>query len=191
MKNPAEHIPWRIARSLGVAAIYVAATACTGTDSSLGVKSDPNDPNAAQFPDVAGVQPVTNNKVPIPSGVSEIGRVYFSPIVGAPIAKVGALSRRLGPASSANGVAIVGSADTSRTHEIKGYFSAFTEGRKTTVVHVWDIILPSGQRVHRIQGQVLIDGASEDPWSAVPDTTMAAIANSMVAEFAAWRASGA
>ena len=39
------------------------------------------------------------------------------------------------------------------THVLKGYFSAMTEGKETTVIYVWDVYDPAGNRLHRIQGQ--------------------------------------
>ncbi len=35
------------------------------------------------------------------------------------------------------------------THVLKGYFSTMTEGKETTVVYVWDVYDPSGNRLHR------------------------------------------
>ncbi|MFZ2101563.1 MAG: hypothetical protein WAU86_13455, partial [Oricola sp.] len=130
----------------------MAVAACTGTDSTLGVGQDKDQDQAAaaaQFPDIPGETTVP----PPPSATQEIARAYFAPVVGAPVEMVAALSKRLGPAGAANGIRLVPTGTPDFTHEIKGYFSAFSENGSTTVVHVWDVVTPSGQRVHRIQGQ--------------------------------------
>lgn len=189
MKYWAEHFRGAFLCLLLAAAVALAASGCTQTDSSLGVGQE-NAADSARFPSIDGVEPGASQSVAIPEGVPVIGRVYFSPVVGAPAGKVAVIASQLGPLGSTRGIAIVGSTDQSRTHEIKGYFSAFSENGSTMVIHVWDVILPSGQRVHRIQGQEKVAGDGDDPWAVVPDATMATIADKMLAEFASWRASG-
>jgi hypothetical protein len=61
---------------------------------------------------------------------------------------------------------------------LKGYFSAVTEGKDTTVVYVWDVYDPAGNRLHRINGQMKApsvasgSGATDDSWKAVSPATM-------------------
>ena len=186
-----------LARLAGLTCLLLIVAACTGTDSSLGVgQKDASDDAAAsaQFPVLPGDTAATTSQTAAASATSlaaaEIGRVHFAPIVGAPVEKVSVLSRRLGPSASAKGVRLVNSDNPERTHEIKGYFSAFSENGTTTVVHVWDVLTPTGQRAHRIQGQEQVSGANADPWQIVPAATMEAIADKVIAEYAAWRASG-
>lgn len=183
----------KAARIACLVLVLSAATACTSTDSGLGMTSDANDGSAAAFPNIAEARPVAQPAAGVaPDGITgQVGKVYFAPIVGAPVDKVSAFSAKLGPAGTANGVKLVASTDPGRTHEIKGYFSAFTESDSITVVHVWDVISPSGQRVHRIQGQEVVSGTAAELWASIPDATMHAIADKVIAEYAAWRRSGA
>lgn len=185
----------RLVRLAGIASLFALVSACTGSDKVLDLDSPPdNDKAAAQarFPDIASEQApgavATSNA---PTSAPEIARVYFAPVVGVSIDKVDPLSKRLAPAGSANGIRLVPADAGGYTHEIKGYFSAFSENGTTTVIHVWDVITPSGQRVHRIQGQEKVPGASPDPWASVSPATMEAIADKVIAAYAAWLKSGA
>lgn len=183
-------------RLAGLACLLVLLAACTGSDKVLDLDAPPdNDKAAAQarFPDIAGEQAAPGAVAPsnAPTKVPEIARVYFAPVVGVSIDKVEPLSKRLAPAGSASGIRLVPADAGGYTHEIKGYFSAFSENGTTTVVHVWDVITPSGQRVHRIQGQEKVPGASPDPWDSIQPATMEAIADKVIAAYAAWLKSGA
>jgi len=186
----------RLVRLAGIASLLALVAACTGSDKVLDLDAPPDDDRAAaqaRFPEIAGEQAApgavaTSNR---PTAAPEIARVYFAPVVGVSVGKIEPLSKRLGPAGSANGIRLVPADAGGYTHEIKGYFSAFSEGGNTTVIHVWDVITPSGQRVHRIQGQETVEGASDDPWASVPPATMQAIADKVIAAYAAWLKSGA
>ncbi|WP_421857586.1 hypothetical protein [Oricola sp.] len=192
MKDLAEYILGQAVRIAGIALIAMSLVACTGIDSTFGIfqDEDENDPGSAQFPDL-GTDTTAVGVAAVPPGTTVIGRVYFSPIIGAPAEKVGVLSNRLGSETGARGIVVISATDANRTHEIKGYFSAIADNGNTVVVHVWDVILPSGQRVHRIQGQETVPGTSADPWASVPDTTMSTIADRLIADFMAWRATQA
>ncbi|MDZ7822737.1 MAG: hypothetical protein U5K75_00940 [Ahrensia sp.] len=156
-----------------VLSLALALSACNSTDSSLGVDTTGN--NAAPTPTVAA---------PAIAGQSQ---VYFAPIVGAPVANVTALSRRLSAAATANNISLQPTATPTINHEIRGYFSALSDAGSTTVIHVWDVFSPDGQRVHRIQGQEQIAGQAADPWSIVPAATMEAIADTVLSQYAQWR----
>lgn len=179
------------ARLSGLAVLLFALAACTGSDGTLGMGT-PDQNETAQAPagaaDANAPGAVATTAKPLP--VYEIARVYFAPIVGASVDKVAALSQRLVDAGAANGVRLVPQGTPGLTNEIKGYFSAFSENGSTTVIHVWDVVSPSGQRVHRIQGQETIPGVSPDPWTNVSPETMAAIADKVIAAYVAWVRNG-
>ena len=67
---------------------------------------------------------------------------------------------------------------------LKGYFSEVSDGGATTVVYVWDVMGPAGNRLHRIQGQARADGPGG--WSAVSAKTMQGIADRTIDELAQW-----
>lgn len=114
-------------------------------------------------------------------------RMRFAPIIGAPVDKVTPLSRRLNARARASNIEIVGSTDATASHVLKGYFSVLGEGPATTVIYVFDVLDPAGNRLHRIQGQEVASGSNPaDPWSSVPATLMETIADKAMTEFAAW-----
>ncbi|UIK03848.1 hypothetical protein [Neorhizobium galegae] len=115
--------------------------------------------------------------------------VRFLPIIGAPVQAVTPLSRQLGTQARANGLTIRPSSDSSTEHILKGYFSAFSDSGKVTIVYVWDILDGSGARLHRMQGQESVPGSGQDPWTSVPASTMETIAAKTIQEYVAWRQS--
>ncbi|MEM1375912.1 MAG: hypothetical protein AAGG69_00845 [Pseudomonadota bacterium] len=190
------------ARNMLSAAMTVAVAAflvgCNSTEDTLTVPNPNSTANAPQLPNVAtapapSVQTasgtVQNTVVANAPAATGTAQVYFAPIVGAPVDKVTALSRRLSNASPQRGIALQPSRSATITHEIRGYFSALSEETSTTVIHVWDVFAPNGQRVHRIQAQESVPGTGDDPWTVVPSATMEQIADKVLAEYTAWRAS--
>ncbi len=114
------------------------------------------------------------------------GTLRFLPIIGAPVQAVTPLSRQLGAQARARGLTIRPSGDTSTENILKGYFSAFEDGNKVTIIYVWDILDRSGNRLHRMQGQENLPSRGSDPWAAVPASTMEAIADKTIAEYVGW-----
>ncbi len=147
----------------------------------------------AQRPDA---QPETAQEMPAKqqqtsvaaaSPAAATGTIRFLPIIGAPVQAVTPLSKQLGAEARANGLTIKGAADPTSQHILKGYFSAFKDGDKTTVVYVWDVLDNSGNRLHRIQGQDTVPGTAQDLWSAVPAGTMQGIATKSIGAYLSWR----
>lgn len=176
--------------------LLLAAAGCTGVDNGMGVDQGA-DGSQAQFPDLGGdstEQPATATAMTAanPASVSAEGaRVKFAPVVGAPVDRVTPFSQRLKAAAATNAVTLVKSDATEPAHMLKGYFSAFTDSGKTIVVHVFDVIGTDGRRIHRFSGQETVEGQAADPWQIVPDSTMTAIADKVLADYAAWKAQGA
>lgn len=135
---------------------------------------------------------VSSEPNPQPAGQTEIAaittnaRVQFAPVVGATAKAVAPLSRRLGIRAAQRGIKLTGKADSSTTHVMKGYFSAISEAGETTVIYVWDVLDPSGNRLHRIQGQSKAGGGNGDAWSSVNDVTMETIADNTIKSLATW-----
>lgn len=117
------------------------------------------------------------------------GTIRFLPIIGAPVQAVTPLSRQLGAQARASGLTIRPSSDTGTENILKGYFSAFVDGGKVTIVYVWDILDNSGARLHRMQGQESVPAKGADPWAAVPPSTMEAIASKTIQDYLSWRQS--
>ncbi len=116
------------------------------------------------------------------SGVS----LRFTPIIGAPIEAITPLSRQLAAEAQKRGFTIHASSEQAGTHILKGYLSAFNDGSRSTVVYVWDVLDPVGARLHRIQGQETVEGASQDAWAIVTPSTMEKIGTTVFDEYQAW-----
>ncbi|TWF54554.1 hypothetical protein [Neorhizobium alkalisoli] len=126
-----------------------------------------------------------------PPAAATTDTVRFLPIIGAPVQAVTPLSRRLGSEARAAGLTIRPSGDTGTEQILKGYFSAFSDEGKVTIVYVWDVLDGSGARLHRMQGQENIAGGGQDPWASVPASVMETIADKTIREYMSWRRSRA
>lgn len=117
-------------------------------------------------------------------------RLQIAPIVGASVEAATPLTAELQTRAKQRGITLAGSADQTATHVLKGYFSAISEGKDTTVIYVWDVYDPAGNRLHRINGQMkapsVNSGAGADSWKAVSPATMQAIADQTIDQFAAF-----
>lgn len=147
-------------------------------------------------PPVGGVttqsQPAAQASSPAPTQTAALapakGTIRFLPIIGAPIQAVTPLSRQLGAEARAHGLAIKGSNDPAADHILKGYFSAFSEGGRVTIIYVWDILNQSGSRLHRIQGQEVVPSSATEAWAGVPASLMQQIATKTINEYTSWLA---
>ncbi|TPK91388.1 MULTISPECIES: hypothetical protein [unclassified Mesorhizobium] len=119
-------------------------------------------------------------------------RLQIAPIVGASVEAATPLTAELQARAKQRGITLAGSQDQTATHVLKGYFSAISEGKDTTIIYVWDVYDPSGNRLHRINGQMKVpavnsgNSGSADSWKAVSPATMQAIADQTIDQFAAF-----
>jgi hypothetical protein len=163
-----------------------ALSACTSTQDVLepSAIAAQQSSNAAAGPQTATTS-TTDTAVaskPIPTNV----RVQVAPIVGASVEAATPLTERLAVKARERGIRLAGSSDQTATHVLKGYFSALTEGKETTVVYVWDVYDPAGTRLHRINGQQKIQISGGDGWSSVSPSAMQSIADATIDQLASW-----
>jgi hypothetical protein len=135
--------------------------------------------------------PAASSPAPAASGQSAAAlaktRLQVAPIVGASVEAAAPLTAELQTRARQRGITLAGSTDQTATHVLKGYFSAISEGSDTTVIYVWDIYDPSGNRLHRINGQQKAPSVKGgDGWTAVAPATMQGIADQTIDQFAAW-----
>ena len=135
----------------------IAVSACNSTQDVLepsAIAASPPAPGALQAE--VGAVPVqnasTNAAAALNPGIAARTRLRFDPIVGATVDVATPLTERLAQRARARGITLAGSADASTTHVLKGYFSTLTEGGQTTIIYVWDVYDPGGNRLHRING---------------------------------------
>jgi len=178
---------------IGLAALLAVAAlaACTSTQDVL----EPSAIAAQQQADTAGAQPSTTSSVASadqatsPGPIARNIRMQIAPIVGPSVEAATPLTERLAAKARERGIRLVGSAETATaTHVLRGYFSALTEGKETTIVYVWDVYDPAGNRLHRINGQQKVATSGGEGWSVVPPSAMQAIADSTMNELATWLA---
>ncbi|HWK14719.1 MAG TPA: hypothetical protein VNS02_10010 [Rhizobiaceae bacterium] len=181
------------------AGLMLAALALSGCNNTAAVL----DPNALQpvgadrAPEVAApiAPPASATMATPPPAVAAIApgsaRVFVAPVVGAAENAATPLAQQLSVRATERGIALVPAGTANATHMLKGYFSAFTEGSQTTVIYVWDVLDPSGNRLHRIQGQEKESGGGGEGWSAVTQRTMQAIADRTIDDLTAWLAARA
>jgi hypothetical protein len=162
---------------------------CNSTESALNIGGGRanSPPIAAVTPDVAA--PAAPKSSTAQAAAISGTRMQFAPMIGAPVAQVTALSRRLTLRAKEKNLAIFPASEKNVTHILKGYFSLLNENGKLTVLYVFDVIDPSGNRLHRISGQEAAGaGAAGASWESVPAPLMEKIADRTMDEFAVWRA---
>ena len=144
------------------------------------------DPSAPPSPTVAGQPaPVPSTTATQTAALSK-ARVQIAPIVGTSVEAATSLSERLSTAARQRGIRMTGSADPAATLMLRGYFTPLVEGKETTVIYVWDVYDPTGNRVHRISGQQKSASAGGEGWAAVPAASMQAIGDATIEQLATW-----
>jgi hypothetical protein len=165
------------------------AQALPALPATQGAAASPAAPSAATPSPAAAAVPVSPAQS---AAVLSKTRLQIAPIVGASVEAATPLTAELQKRARQRGITLAGSQDQTATHVLKGYFSAVTEGKDTTVIYVWDVYDPSGNRLHRINGQMKAPSvasggaAADDSWKAVSPATMQAIADQTVDQFAAF-----
>ncbi len=147
-----------------LAAIPLALAGCTGAGSIL-------EPSALLSPQ------------PPSAAASTI--VQFAPVVGAPGPAAGILGEALLARAGEVGLNLAMAGETG-TLSMQGYFSAFSEDGGTTVVYVWDVVDPGGNRVHRIQGSQQAAAGPGEGWDGVDEATMRTIAGQTIDQLVGW-----
>ncbi|RJT39310.1 hypothetical protein D3227_14015 [Mesorhizobium waimense] len=125
--------------------------------------------------------------MPAQSAALSKTRLQVAPIVGASVEAATPLTAELQARARQRGITLAGSTDQTATHVLKGYFSTMSEGSDTTVIYVWDVYDPAGNRLHRINGQQKAPSVNGgEGWAAVAPATMQGIADQTIDQFAAW-----
>lgn len=173
--------------------VVAALTGCSSTQDVLQptapeVAAASAPPATAPTPDT--VAPPAQGQTAAPAVTDPVkvarARIQFAPIVGTSVEAATALSERLSLRARERGMRLTGSGDTTTTHVLKGYFTPLTEGKQTTVIFVWDVYDPAGNRVHRISGQQKTVSSGGEGWAGVTPDTMQLIADATIEQFAQW-----
>lgn len=170
-------------KRLKTAALLLMAAAvsgCAGVDSA---GLSPRDGANAQSTATAQNRTRGTATAALPSVTS--ARVQFAPVIGAPTEAVQPLSARLSSSAGERGLTVTREAEGA-TLLVKGYFSTISENGYTSVIYVWDVLDPAGNRLHRIQGQMEESSRAGEGWSAVTPATMEAIAERTIDALVTW-----
>jgi len=190
----------RLKTSACILVLAAAVAGCNGTDaidlSSAGaarVASQTPNPSAGQAfppPSATGGTTLTDQSTvgaqtgETVAAIPRNARIQFTPVIGAAAETVQPLSNRLSARASQRGLSL--STDgQGATYVVKGYFSTISDEEGTTIIYVWDVLDPAGNRLHRIQGQERATGRGEG-WTAVTGANMDAVADRTIDEIAAW-----
>jgi hypothetical protein len=166
-----------------------ALAGCNSTEDALSVQKSSTSAASA----TASSTPLTTGGT-APAGAVQtavalrLDKLQIAPVVGAPVSVVTPLSQRLAADAKARGVTLAAATESGQAYVMKGYFSALADSGQTTIVYVWDILDPAGNRLHRIQGQEKVAGSAPDGWSAVPASAMETIATRTMEEYSTWLA---
>ncbi|CAG1015163.1 MAG: hypothetical protein F9K19_24650 [Rhizobiaceae bacterium] len=163
-------------------AIAAPTSTITGSTTTQDVAADASAADALAAPPSGPLPPSSVQT----AAIAGQARIHFAPIVGSTVEAVTPLTEQLALRVRESGIAIARSGEPGTTHLLKGYLSAITEGRDTTVIYVWDVLDPAGNRLHRIQGQQKVSGGSGTGWAAVSPNAMRAVADATASELAAW-----
>lgn len=183
----------RIASATAVSMAMVlsaALAACTGSNVDAdGLQPLTSDVRGDGAGNGAGLLPAPGSAAAagsMPAGrISTGARIQFAPVIGATPEALPALSMRLAARAGQRGIPLAAEG-ASATHLVRGYFSAFTEDRETTIIYVWDVLTATGNRVHRIQGRQQLPAGSQQGWRSVTPAIMEAIADRTIDDMAAW-----
>lgn len=180
-------------------------SACNNTQSALDignnnvVTSAPTTPvSAGTLPAAAGIAMTNasttgtatatqNTSVTAARPAATAQSLYIAPIIGAPLNVVTPLTQRLTQTAQARGITLTGNENSPSSHVMKGYFSALADNGQTTVLYVWDVLDPAGNRLHRIQGEQKVQGTTTDSWGAVTPNAMEAIADQTIQQYLNWK----
>lgn len=161
----------------------VTLAACTGTDPTLGITQ----PAAPGAPPAAADVALT----PPPAGAIPANAVAiaFAPVTGIATAQAAELNTAINAGAAARGIAVAAAGDPAARYLVKGYLSALAETGKTSVIYVFDVLDPAGNRLHRIQGsEASAAPAGTDAWASVTPETMRRIGDSLLSQLAQWSA---
>ncbi len=182
----------------------VAASACTSSggnqvDNTLSTPqavtahsstAEPGNATAlAETQQPSAAENVTNSQLQQPTqqaALSPTTAVTFLPVQGAPQDKVSLLSKSLKTSAANYQLSLLPTTQDGSAYQVKGYFSALSDGSGTLLVYIWDVLDRSGKRLHRINGQERASATNFDPWQAITDAELGRVADTTAARLKSW-----
>ncbi len=122
------------------------------------------------------------------SGNGGLHAVAFAPLTGPPAPVADRLANSFASASAARELPLAPYRQRRSAYVVKGYMSVVSGEEGTTALYVWDVLSPDLQRLYRISGQATGPASDGDPWNALSQETLDAIAGSTLDQLANWMA---
>jgi hypothetical protein len=95
---------------------------------------------------------------------------------GAPNAVSVQLASALSTEAQSRQIAVVPDAANAR-YKLRGYVSAYTSEGSTAVNWVWDVFDSTQKRAQRLSGSQTVRATAQDPWAAVDEAALSALAS--------------
>ncbi|MEN2494267.1 MAG: hypothetical protein TECD_00158 [Hyphomicrobiaceae bacterium hypho_1] len=121
------------------------------------------------------------------------GNIVIAPLIGPPDAVSVKLSTQVSTELTMRSINVVAPSqeqldiDQSNNYTLRGYVVAASEAVGIKLSYIWDITNTSGERVHRITGENIINQTpSNDPWSSVSPQIISEIAKSAANRISKW-----
>ena len=105
--------------------------------------------------------------------------VTLAPITGAPPHVQDQIARLITPVAMKQSVILRSDGAATNDYALRGYLMIDRGKTGAKILYVWDLLDRTGNRVNRAAGEepVFIDSATADPWSKVPPTAIALVAD--------------
>lgn len=110
----------------------------------------------------------------------------FEPFPGVPGNVGDELLRRIWRRMEREGLAVQKRPGGVASYRVVGALTAVSDDTTSQVFYVFDVVDPTGTRVHRIAGRALSDDSAGDPWANVTTDDLDVIARRVSALLRAW-----
>ncbi len=114
--------------------------------------------------------------------------IAFAPLSGPPAPVADRLAASFANASVERGITLAPYRRNRSAFVVKGFMSVVPGEDGTTALYVWDVLSPDLKRLHRITGQTTDPASAGDPWAALSQDSLDAIAGSTLDQLAVWMA---
>jgi hypothetical protein len=117
---------------------------------------------------------------------ADSARFAFAKVTGGPGDLLTTFNDSIKSDAKARKLTVVPEDDPNVTYKVKGYVSAVGGPTGTVLVYVFDVVDARGVRIHRISGQELGAGTTNDPWAGIKQPTVLVAAQHAIDDLAAW-----
>lgn len=121
-------------------------------------------------------------------GQASARAIAFAPLSGPPPPVADRLATAFASASAERGMPLAPYRRNRSAYVVKGFMSVVPGEDGTTALYVWDVLSPDLKRLYRISGQTTDPARADDPWAALSQDSLDAIAGSTLDQLAVWMA---